>query len=180
MDQACRWRRFGFVFAGDEQSPQQFADRRFRNGVDEDVAARALEIGKPGGAAELIEFAFADRRAALHKSRDDLAPLLVGKPTTATSATAGCSDRQLSISTGETFSPPVMIMSSTRPVTNRSPSAIDKAGIAGEIPALAQRLGVRIGPPPIAFERFIAGKQRDDLAFLVDCRESSAVERRRA
>jgi hypothetical protein len=29
----------------------------------------------------------------------------------------------LSISTGETFSPPVMIMSSTRPVTKRSPSA---------------------------------------------------------
>ncbi len=46
-----------------------------------------------------------------------------GRPTTATSDTAWCSDRQLSISTGETFSPPVMIMSSTRPVTNRSPSA---------------------------------------------------------
>ena len=46
-----------------------------------------------------------------------------GRPTTATSDTASCSDRQLSISTGETFSPPVMIMSSTRPVTNRSPSA---------------------------------------------------------
>src|SRR5579875_1598384 len=45
-----------------------------------------------------------------------------GKPTTATSETTGCNDRQLSISTGETFSPPVMIMSSTRPVTNRSPS----------------------------------------------------------
>src|SRR4029077_2576497 len=49
-----------------------------------------------------------------------------GKPTTATSSTAGCSDRQLSISTGETFSPPVMIISSTRPVTKRSPSASTK------------------------------------------------------
>src|SRR6202521_1124036 len=47
-------------------------------------------------------------------------------PTTATSDTAGSSDRQLSISTGDTFSPPVMIMSSVRPVTNRSPSLSTK------------------------------------------------------
>src|SRR5581483_6873354 len=43
-------------------------------------------------------------------------------PATATSSTAGCSDSTDSISTGEMFSPPEMIMSSTRPVTNRSPS----------------------------------------------------------
>src|SRR5262249_56094219 len=42
-------------------------------------------------------------------------------PTTATSKTAECSDKQLSISTGEIFSPPLMIMSSTRPLTNTSP-----------------------------------------------------------
>src|SRR5258708_3307505 len=48
------------------------------------------------------------------------------RPTTATSDTRGCSDRQLSISTGDTFSPPVTIMSSVRPVTNRSPSLSTK------------------------------------------------------
>ena len=45
---------------------------------------------------------------------------------------------------------------------------VDEAGVAGEIPALAQRLGVGIRPPPIALEGFIAGQERDDLAFLAD------------
>ena len=43
---------------------------------------------------------------------------------------------------------------------------VDIAGIAGEVPAVAQRLGIRIGPPPIALEGFVARDQRDDLAFL--------------
>ena len=46
-----------------------------------------------------------------------------GSPATATSATPGWSESTLSISTGITFSPPEIIMSSTRPVTKRSPSA---------------------------------------------------------
>ena len=45
------------------------------------------------------------------------------RPATAASATAGWTESTLSISAGSTFSPPVMIMSSTRPVTKRSPSA---------------------------------------------------------
>src|SRR5262249_58336310 len=43
--------------------------------------------------------------------------------------------------------------------------AVEISGVAGEIPALAQRLGIRVRPPPIALEGFIARHQRDDLAF---------------
>src|SRR5439155_268591 len=46
-----------------------------------------------------------------------------GSPTTATSRTPGCRASTSSISTGWTFSPPLMIMSSTRPATYSSPSA---------------------------------------------------------
>ena len=45
--------------------------------------------------------------------------------------------------------------------------AIDEAGVAGEIPALAQRLGVGVGPAPVTLEGLIAGQARDDLALLV-------------
>jgi hypothetical protein len=38
-----------------------------------------------------------------------------GTPTTAASCTAGCSMRVFSISTGDTHSPPTLIMSSLRP-----------------------------------------------------------------
>ena len=94
-----------------------------------------------------------------------------GRPTTATSDTAACSDRQLSISTGETFSPPVMIMSSTRPVTNRSPSASKEPVSPVKYQPCAQRLGVGVGPPPVALEGFVALQQRDDLAFLAGRRD---------
>jgi hypothetical protein len=46
-----------------------------------------------------------------------------GRPTTTTSATAGHHTSAASISSGYTFSPPVLIMSSTRPDTHRSPSS---------------------------------------------------------
>src|SRR5450759_2748659 len=48
---------------------------------------------------------------------------------------------------------------------------VEVSGVAGEIPALAQRLGVGLRPPPVAFEGFVARKQRDDLAFLADGRD---------
>ena len=75
----------------------------------------------------VVEFLGGDRAGALDEGGDDLAPALVGQADDRhLRARSSCSDRQLSISTGETFSPPVMIMSSTRPVTNRSPSASKK------------------------------------------------------
>ena len=83
------------VFARDQLAAQQLADRRFRDGLDEHIAARPLEVGEAGCAAVLVEIVVRDRGAALHERGDDLAPALVGRPTTATSATAGCSDRQL-------------------------------------------------------------------------------------
>ncbi len=116
-----------FILAGDELAAQQLADRRFRDLGDEDIAARPLEAGEPGSAAERVELLGLDRGARrLMKAVTILPQRSSGKPTTATSDTAACSDRQDSISTGETFSPPVMIMSSTRPVTKISPSASKK------------------------------------------------------
>ena len=50
---------------------------------------------------------------------------------------------------------------------------IDIAGVAGEVPAVAQRLGVGIGPAPVALERFVAGQKRDDLALLAVAASSS-------
>ena len=43
---------------------------------------------------------------------------------------------------------------------------VDQSGVAGKIPAAANGGGVGIGTAPIALERFVAGDQRDDLAFL--------------
>ncbi len=43
---------------------------------------------------------------------------------------------------------------------------VNKPGVAGEIPAVADSGGVGIGPPPIAFEGFVARDQRCNLAFL--------------
>ncbi len=45
---------------------------------------------------------------------------------------------------------------------------VDQAGIASKIPAAATGGGIGVGTTPIAFERFIAGDQRDDLALLAD------------
>ena len=53
---------FALIVAGDKQTAQQLSDRRFRQRVDEDEAAGALEIGKPGAAAELFELLLADKR----------------------------------------------------------------------------------------------------------------------
>ena len=65
------------VFARDQLAAQQLADRRFRDRLDEHIAARPLEFGKAGRAAILVELVGVDRRAALDESRDDLAPALV-------------------------------------------------------------------------------------------------------
>ena len=56
---------------------------------------------------------------------------------------------------------------------------IDKAGVAGEVPAVAQRFGIGVGSAPVALEGLVAGQQRDDLAFLTgtrDLRRRSGVQ----
>src|SRR5262249_3718448 len=49
-----RNRALQFVFACHELAAQELADGRLRDGRDEDVAPRPLEIGEPRGAAGLI------------------------------------------------------------------------------------------------------------------------------
>ena len=153
----CGGVALGPVFTGHELAAQKLADRRLGNLRYENIAARALEIGQ----AELRQKASSSPASTaarrLTKAQTTLPQRSSGKPATATSDTAGCSDKQLSISTGETFSPPLMIISSTRPVTKRSPSASINAGVAGKIPAAANGGGIGVGATPVAFERFIAG-----------------------
>src|ERR1700741_4198946 len=43
---------------------------------------------------------------------------------------------------------------------------IDVSGVASEIPAVAERARICVGPPPVALEGLVAGQQRNDLAFL--------------
>jgi hypothetical protein len=57
-------------------------------------------------------------------------------------------------------------MSSTRPVTNKSPLGIDIPGVAGEVPAAAQGAGIGLGAAPVTLEGLVAGDVGDDLAIL--------------
>ena len=57
---------------------------------------------------------------------------------------------------------------------------VEISGVAGEVPAVAQRLRVGVRSPPIAFEGFIAREQRDDLAFLARRGDVVRVRSRRA
>src|SRR5262249_58950906 len=71
---------FGLVFTCHQLAAQELANGRFRNTGDEDVTARALEIGQARFAAEFIECDVVDRSAALDERGDDLAQALISKP----------------------------------------------------------------------------------------------------
>ena len=153
-------RFLGLVFACDQLAAQELADRRFRDVVDEDVAARPLEIGEAGGAAELVELGVVDRAAALDEGGDDLAPALVGKADHRHFGHGGMQrqaaldlDRRDVLAAGDDH---VVDTAGDEQVAVR----VEVAGVAGEVPALAQRLGVGFGPPPIAFEGLVAGERR--------------------
>src|SRR6516225_9328610 len=65
------------VLAGDEQTAQDLADRRFRDLGDKHVLARALVIGEARAPAPGVEPVGLDRTAALDESGNPLAPALV-------------------------------------------------------------------------------------------------------
>ena len=158
---------FKLVVAGDKQAAQQFSDRRFRQGIDEDEAPRALEIGQSRRPAELFEFLLGHQPLALHKGRDDLAPSLIGKTDDGDfehgrvkRKTAFDLDRRDIFAAGNDH---VVDAAGHEQIA----IAVDETGVAGKIPAVPQRLGVRVGPAPVTLEGFIAGQQGDDLAFLI-------------
>ncbi len=158
---------FELVVAGDEQAAQQFSDRRFRQGIDEDEAPRALEIGQSGRPAELFEFLLGHRPLALDKGGDDLAPPLIGK-----TDDGDLEHRRMKRKTAFDLDRRDILAAGNDHVVDAAGHeqiaiAVDEAGIAGEIPAIPQRLRVRVGPAPVTLEGFIAGQQRDDLAFLI-------------
>jgi hypothetical protein len=80
-------------------------------------------IGEARTPAPGVERIGLDRAAALDESGDPLDPSLVRQAGDGHLGDGRMQRQMLSIPTGETFSPPQRIMSSTRSVTNRFPSA---------------------------------------------------------
>src|ERR1039458_5885375 len=79
-------------------TPQDLAHGRARNALDEHIFLGPLEVGQPRRAQMRLEL--------LHAS-----------------ALRGRRESRFSTSSGYTFSPPVITMSSTRPMTYNSPSS---------------------------------------------------------
>src|SRR6516165_4237418 len=166
-----RHRALELVLTRHELAAQELADGRFRYRRDEDVAPRPLEIGEPRGVAELIELLGLDHAATLDEGGNDLAPALVRDPDHGHLGDCGM-QRQAAFDLDRRD---VLAAADDHVVDAAGDEEIaitvEIAGIAGEIPALSQGLGVRVRPPPIAFERFIALKQRDDFALFAGGRD---------
>src|SRR4051812_28181702 len=163
---AGRRRTLRLVIAGHEQAAQQLADRRLRNGLDKNIAARPLEIGEAGIAAMLVEMLVLDRGAALDEGRDDLAPALVGQADHRNLRYRGV-QRQAAF---DLHRRNILAAGDDHVVDPAGDEQIavgvEHSGVAGEIPAVPQCLGIGLGPPPVALEGFVGLQQRDDLAFL--------------
>ena len=106
------------------------------------------------------------RRAALDEGGDDPAPALVGQPDDrdlrhrlVQRQAAFDLDRRDILATGDDH---VVDAAGDEQVA----VGVEIAGVAGEVPALAQRLGVGVGPAPVALEQLVALKERDDLALF--------------
>ena len=105
----------------------------------------------------------ARRRAARRKQATISPQFSSGTPTTATSATSGCSSRTFSISAGNRFSPPRMIISFTRPVIRTVAARVHRAEVAGVQPAVGvDRRGGGLGIVVVAEHDAVAA--RADLA----------------
>ena len=93
-----------------------------------------------------------DRPPALHKGRDDLAPFLVGD-TDHGDLEHGRVQRKAAFDLDRRD---VLAPGSDHvvyPAGNKQiPITVDETAVAGEIPALPQGLGVRIGPAPVPLE----------------------------
>src|SRR5580704_19344258 len=143
---------FALVIAGDEQTAQQLSDRGFRQAIHEDDAPWPLEVRKTGCPAELLEVLLGDRPLALHKGRDNLAPLLVGNTDhgdfeygLVQRKAAFDLDRRDVLAPGNDH---VVYPAGDEQIA----VTVDETGVAGEIPAFAQGLGVRVGPAPVPLE----------------------------
>src|SRR5262245_60241912 len=161
-----RRRALELVLTRHELPALELADRRLRYRLDEDVTPRPLEIGEPRGAAELIELLGLDHAATLDEGGNDFAPALVRDPDHGHLGDCGM-QRQAAFDLDRRD---VLAAADDHVVDAAGDEdiaiTVEVAGIAGEIPAVAQGLGVRVRPPPIALEGFIALKQRDDLALF--------------
>src|SRR5262249_26229934 len=117
-------------------------------------------------AAEFVELVRLDRAAALDESNQDLAPALVRKPDHGYLQNGGM-QRQAAFDLDRRDILPAAddhVVDATG--DEEVAVAVAIPGVAAERPAVAQGFCVRLRPPPIAFERFIALQQRDDFAFL--------------
>src|SRR5262249_54386157 len=173
-----RRRAFELVLTRHELAAQELADGRFRYRLDEDVAPRPLEIGEPRGAAELIELLGLDHATTLDEGGNDLAPAFVRNPDHGHLGDCGMQrqaafdlDRRDILPTADDH---VVDAAADEEIA----VTVEISSVAGEIPAAAQCLGVRVRPPPITLEGFVALEQRDDLALFAG--GGDLVRRRRA
>ncbi len=96
---------------------QQLADRRFRDLVHEDVAARQLVTRQAARTAMGVERRFVGAAAPLDEGRHDPAPALVGQAHDGDLGHGRMQGQATLDLDGRDVLAPVMIMSSTRPVT---------------------------------------------------------------
>src|SRR3954466_1847655 len=162
----CGGHLFGLVFARNEFSAQKLADGRLRDLANKDVAARPLEIGEPRGPAMVVEVTVGDLGTPLDESGDNLAPPLVRQADHGDLRDGGMKrqtaldlDRRDILAAGDDH-----VIDASRDVD--VPVLVRIAGIAGQVPTLAERLGVCFGALPIAPENFAAGGESRNFAFL--------------
>src|SRR5262249_37236043 len=161
-----RSRALQLVFTRHEFAPQEFADGRLRGRLDKDVASWPLATVGARAAAELIELVGLHQAATLDEGGNDLAPALVRDPDH-----GHLGDRGMQRQAAFDLDRRDVLAAADDHVVDAAgdeeiASIVEITRIAGEIPAVAQGLAVRVRPPPIAFEGVIALKQCDDLALF--------------
>src|ERR1700730_1149083 len=132
---------FALIVAGDEKAAQQLAHRRFWQGIDKDEAPGTFEICKPGCPAELFEILLADRPLSFHEGGNNLAPFLISE------ADDGDFEyRRMQRKAAFDLDWRDVFASGDDHVIDAAGDehisvAVDKAGVAGEIPSISK--GVR-------------------------------------
>src|SRR5262249_60077938 len=107
-----------------------------------------------------------DRAAACQEAENDLAPPLARNPDHGPLGDCGVQRQAASDLARRNILPAADDHVVDAAGDEEIAVTVEISGIAGEIPAVAHCLGVRVRAPPIALEGFIALEQGDDLALF--------------
>ena len=158
------------VAAVAQQTAQDFARGGLGNLAHEDDAPGPLEVGQVGAveAVPVERLAAVEARgtAGTTNATTRSPHFSSGSPMTATSRTCGMPRQDLL----DLHGMDVLAAADDHVVdateTKRSPVVVDIAHVAGEVPAVAERLGVGVGTVPVAGECLVRVQAGDDLALL--------------